>query len=171
MVGFWLEGDRGPYLVISNKDRKVVGVPECEVIGYADSPLARSLLGRFRDVPHAVSVHQATMYAVDFISQAKKYDGQYVGDGIDVYSISATGPEGKLCVRVQDPGRSDAIEKEIHSVHYWMDVLFSKLTDKEQPVSLDQFMERIRQFRALVAPDGKGADITQSAPRKSRDRS
>lgn len=58
----------------------------CEVIGYADSPLARSLLGRFKNLPH-VSVQQARIYAVDFISQAKKYDGQYVGGDINLYSI------------------------------------------------------------------------------------
>lgn len=99
-----------------------------------------------------MTVHQGLIYAVYFISQAKKYDGQYVGDGIDVYSIDHSGDGGQRCVRVLDAGRTGEFEQQINLVQYWMDALFSKLTNKDAPVVMDQFMERINQFRAWAAP-------------------
>jgi hypothetical protein len=64
------------------------------------------LLGTFKDVPHNVTVHQARIYAVYFISQVKRYDGQFVGGGIDVYSIDYSGDGEKRCVRVLDAGQT-----------------------------------------------------------------
>jgi len=146
IFGFWIEG-KSPSLIMSNTERRIVDVADCEVIGYGDSPLTRSLLGRFRDVPHSITVHQARIYAVNFISQAKKYDGQYVGDGIDVYSVDHSGDTGERCVRVLDAGQTGTWETQIQLMNYWMDVLFSHTTNKDDPVSMQQFMERVKQFR------------------------
>lgn len=156
LFGYWLDGGF-PSLIMSNVRRKIVPVPECDVIGYADSPLARSLLGRFSSLPHHVSVHQARIYALSFISQAKKYDGQYVGDSIDIYSIDErTNPgvpisllsrAGKKYIRVLDAGQTAEWENEINSMNYWMDVLFSQVTDDEGTVWIAQFMERLKSFR------------------------
>lgn len=151
LFGFWLDGER-PDLFMSNAQR-VVSVTECEVIGYADSPLARFFLGKFFDVLHFVTVHQARIYAVYFISEVKKYDGQYVGGGIDVYSIDMSGQNGERCVRVLDAGRTTEWEQQTNLIHYWWDVLFSQLTNKDNPVLLDQFNERMGQFRAWCAPE------------------
>lgn len=151
LFGFMVEGEFQSLLQSIKTDR-VVDVDECEVIGYGDSPLARFLLGTFKDVPHGVSVHQARIYAVYFISQAKKYDGQFVGGGIDVYSVDKSGQEGSLCTRILDAGQSGRYEEQTNLVRYWMDVLFSKLTDNESKVSMDQFMERIEQFRKWAVP-------------------
>lgn len=152
LFGFVLEGER-PQLLLTTPSLRVLNVTECEVIGYGDSPLARSLLGRFQDVPHFVSVHQARVYAVHFISEAKRYDGQYVGDGIDVYSVDHSGEQGTRCVRVLDAGQTGAWENEIRVMTYWMDVLFSDLTDKERELSLDQFMDKLRKFREWTTGD------------------
>lgn len=40
LFGFMLD-DRKPHLLMSTSRQRVIDVPECEVIGYADSPLAR----------------------------------------------------------------------------------------------------------------------------------
>lgn len=149
LFGFGL--DNKPFqLLLSTTKMRVVDVRGCEVIGYADSPLARFLLGRLKGVPHFISVNQARIYAVYFISQVKKYDGKYVGDGIDVYSVDHSGDAGRRCVRILDAGQTGAWEKEVNLIHYWMDVLFSKATDKDSAVSLEQFMERLKSFRIWV---------------------
>jgi hypothetical protein len=98
-------------------------------------------------------VHQAQIYAVHFISQAKKYDGQYVGGGIDVYSIDMSGQRGERCVRVLDAGITPEWEEKTNLIRYWMDVLFSQLTNKDSPVSVEQFNERMVQFREWCAPE------------------
>lgn len=152
LFGSWVDGE-WQSLVTSVGTQRVLDVGKCEVIGCADSPLTRFLLGSFKDVPHLFTVHQASMYAVYFISQAKKYDGEYVGGGIDVFSIDKSGDGGERCVRILDAGRTPEWEEQTNSMRYWMDVLFSKLTDKDHPVAMEQFIERMNQFRAWVAPE------------------
>ena len=152
LFGYWIEG-MFPTLLMSIGTKRVTIVKECEVIGYGDSPLARHLLGRFRDVPHYVTVHQARIYAVSFIAEAKKYDGQYVGGGTDVFSVDKSGDSGNRCVRILDAGQTGEWEKQIGLVNYWWDVLFSKLTDKDNRVAAEQFDERIKQFRAWAVPN------------------
>jgi hypothetical protein len=151
LFGFWVDGKYQSLLTSVGSDR-VLDVDECEVIGHGDSPLSRFLLGTFKDVPHYVTVHQARIYAVYFISQAKKYDGQYVGGPIDVYSIDMSGQNGERCVRVLDAGRTPEWEEQTNRIRYWMDVIFSQLTNKDNPVSVEQFNERMSQFRDWCAP-------------------
>jgi hypothetical protein len=159
LFGFMIEGGY-QHLLLATKHR-VMFVPECEVIGYADSPLARYLLGRFRDVPHMVTVQQARIYAVDFISQAKKYDGQYVGDGIDVYSVDRSGDRGEECVRILDAGQTPDWEENIRLAHYWTDVFFSEMTNnKGQMINLELFKERMQGFRTWIG----GSPIPWSKP-------
>ncbi len=151
IFGFWI--DNQPWMIMSNSTRRVIDVPGCEVIGYGDSALARSLLGRMRSSVHIqVSVQQARIYAVDFISQAKKYDGEFVGGGTDVYSITYD-EQGQRTTYVMDPAGTSTWEQEIELMHYWQDALFGNLTDADRPLYLDQFMERLRRFRAWCAPE------------------
>lgn len=152
LFGFWLDGEQYPSLVTSAK-RRVMDVDEIEVVGCADSPLTRFLIGTFKDVPHRVTVHQARIYATYFISQAKKYDGEFIGGPIDVYSIDMSGQSGERCVRVLDAGRTPEYERQTNLIRYWMDVLFSKLTNKDYPVNMEQFNERMEQFRKWCTPD------------------
>jgi hypothetical protein len=147
LFGYALDGGR-PRLLLSNSRQRIVRVERCEVIGYADSPLARSLLGRLSSVPKLLSVKQARLYAVDFISQAKKYDGQFVGDSIDVYSVGRDGDQGELAVHVLDAGKTGEWEEKIRLAHYWVDIFFSEVTDADSPMlNLELFMQRIDEFR------------------------
>jgi len=154
LMGFWIDGE-SPCMVMSTPQKRIVEVADCEVIGIADSPLSRSLLGRIRDTAVIrISVHQARIYAVDFVSQAKKYDGQFVGDGIDVYAVTRGNRiPGALDTLVVDAAQTPAWEEQIRIMHHWQDVLFYRLTEKQVPVSMDQFMERLRDFRAWAAPN------------------
>jgi hypothetical protein len=148
LFGFWVDGEPHSMLLCNGTDR-VVDVKECEVIGYGDSPLTRSLRGAFLEIPVSISVQQARIYAVHFVSQAKKYDGQYVGDGIDVYSIDHSGDSGQRCIRVMDAGQTGAWETEINQMHYWLDILFNRATDKEMPMDawVEEFMDKLKLFR------------------------
>ena len=147
LFGYLLDGAYHR-LIFSTTKQRIVDVDQCEVIGYADSPLTRFLLGRFKALPVSVSVDQARIYAVYFISQAKKYDGQYVGDGIDVYSLER-GSEGPS-IRVLDAGQTGEWEQQVNLIQYWMDVLFNFVSDRDRDVSLEQFMERLEGFREWV---------------------
>jgi hypothetical protein len=161
LFGFWLDGEYQG-LVTSVGNSRVLDVDECEVIGLGDSSLTRFLIGTFKDVPQSASVHQARIYAAYFISQAKKYDGKYVGGPIDVYSIDMSGQSGERCVRVLDGGRTPEWEQQTNLMRYWMDVLFSKITDNDHPVTMDQFNERLQQFREWCAPEQENVNAKYS---------
>ncbi len=45
IIGYWIDGSRFPSMVMSSTTQRVVDVMDCEAIGYADSPLTRSLMG------------------------------------------------------------------------------------------------------------------------------
>jgi len=146
LFGYMLDG-MYPILLMSS-GKKITTVNECEVIGYGDSPLSRFLLGRFRDQPHYASIRQASIYAISFIAEAKKYDGQYVGDGTDVYVLERSdGSAQRGQVWILDAGQTRDWEQQIALMNYWMDALFSHVVDKDNPVSMDQFMERLQAFR------------------------
>src|SRR5947209_8578307 len=145
LFGFWIDGEPHSMLLSNGADR-VVDVQECEVIGYGDSPLTRSLRGAFLDMPMSISVQQARIYAVHFVSQAKKYDGQFVGDGIDVYSVDCSGENGQRCIKVLDAGQTGAWETNINQMRYWFDLLFARATDKDMPMDdrVEEFMEKLK---------------------------
>lgn len=147
LFGFMLE-DHGPRMLLCTPQR-IVDANRCEVIGVADSPLSRSLLGRLRNVPQMISVRQADIYVVDFISQAKRYDGEFVGDGTDVYSIGIE--NDRTVIRVLDAGQSGSWEEKIGLAHYWQDVFFGELSDADGPMqNTELFMQRMQEFREWV---------------------
>lgn len=152
LFGYWLDAENSPRLVMSVPGLRLVDVPECEVIGYGDSPLSRFLLGRFRDVPHLVTVPQARIYAVAFIAEAKKYDGEFVGGPIDVYSIDMSGQNGERSVRVLDAGQTGNWEEQIGLMAYKTDVAFSYLTDKTVPIeeAIKLYTEAVKRFRSWM---------------------
>jgi hypothetical protein len=171
MAGCWVDGARFPFLVSSTTTRRIVDVTNSEVIGYADSPLARYLLGRFRGLCHSVSVQQARIYAVDFISQAKKYDGQYVGGDIVLYSIEDHDP-GRLWPSVPSGSgitregkhtrmimvRSDTWDREISIMNDAFDEFFCALINPVQQPSLNSLSGQIKMFRSWATgkPLGSG---------------
>ncbi|MGA3333597.1 MAG: hypothetical protein ABSC62_05475 [Terracidiphilus sp.] len=160
LFGYLLR-DRPPRLVLSNSRQRVVSAGLCEVIGYGDSPLSRSFLGRYLDVPLIGGIKQASIYAVDFISQAKRYDGQYVGDGIDVFSIDRSGVDGTESVHVLDAGRTGQWENRIATARYWLDVFFNELSNTENPmINVEMFKQRMGDFRQWAGGD----PIPWSAP-------
>jgi hypothetical protein len=157
MAGYWIDGSRFPSLVHSTTTRTIVDAAHCEVIGYADSPLARSLLGRVKDLPR-VTVQQARLYAVDFIAQAKKYDGKYVGGETNLYSIeddnsllwprvggTAITREGKS-TRMITSGM-DEWERNINQMNSALDLYFFELTDREQDLSPSRLSGPAKMFR------------------------
>lgn len=131
LFGYLLDGEY-PVLLMGTASDRVLVVRECEVIGYGDSPLARFLIGRYTDMPFSLTVQQARMYIVYFISQAKKYDGQFVGGPIDVWTVDQSGDNGARCTRILDAGQTPAWEQEINLFQYKMDVLFHRLTDASE---------------------------------------
>src|SRR5882672_8217471 len=125
-------------ILLMSAGKKITTVNECEVIGRGDSPLSRFLLGTFKDQPHSVSVMQASIYAVSFIAEAKKYDGQYVGGGTDVYVLERNnGNAQRGQIQIADAGQTHDWEQQIAVMNYWMDALFSHVTDKNNPVLMD----------------------------------
>ena len=159
IAGYWIDGSRFPSLVHSTATRTIIDAASCEVIGYADSPLARSLLGRFKNLPH-VSVQQARIYAVDFISQAKKYDGQYVGGDINLYSIEdhdceiwPRGTSGTAIIRECKYTRMitsgmDEWEREIGQLTSALDQYFFDLTNRDQELSPAKLSGPVKVFRS-----------------------
>jgi hypothetical protein len=113
------------------------------------------------DVPLIGGIKQASIYAVDFISQAKRYDGQYVGDGIDVFSIDRSGVDGTESVHVLDAGRTGQWENRIATARYWLDVFFNELSNTENPmINVEMFKQRMGDFRQWAGGD----PIPWSAP-------
>ncbi|SPE40205.1 hypothetical protein SBA7_1310009 [Candidatus Sulfotelmatobacter sp. SbA7] len=156
IMGYWIDGERFPCLVMSTTTQRIIDVADCEVIGYADSPLARSCLGRFRALSHRVSVQQARLFAVDFISQAKNYDGQYVGGNIDLYSISddpripsvdgsAIVREGKYTHLITSG--TDEWERELERIKLAFDLSFCSLIDLDEEPSLSHLTGSAKSFR------------------------
>ncbi|MGD0416188.1 MAG: hypothetical protein ABSA80_12590 [Terriglobales bacterium] len=159
MAGYWIDGSRFPSLVNSTSSQKLVDVADCEVIGYADSPLARYLLGRFRELPR-VTVQQARLYAVDFIAQAKKYDGNFVGGDINLYSIEDHDCEiwpratsGAAIVRECKYTRMitsgmDEWEREIGQLNSALDQYVFDLTNRDQELSPAKLSGPVKVFRS-----------------------
>jgi hypothetical protein len=164
LFGYWLDGKgKQPSLLMSHSsglNTRIVGVPQCEVIGYADSPLTRFLLGRLRDLQLGywttsqvgITTGQAMVYATYFISLAKKYDGQFVGDGIDLYSISRSSDSGPRCIFFLDSPRSSEREEEINFFQYNMDLLFHRLSGSgsDLDVAMKEFSKGVKRFTKLI---------------------
>lgn len=160
-----------PRLFMSNREKRVLPVGRAEVIGYGDSPLARSLLGGYYDVSFAPTAEQAHYYAIEFISQAKKYDGQYVGGGTDVFAVKRSPlPSGSL-VTVLDAGRTAEWEQRIELARYWMNIFFNEMIDVNgNMTNIARFQTRMEEFRKWVGgspiPWPKPSDSQKSGDRQ-----
>ncbi len=106
-------------------------------------------------------MQQARIYAVDFVSQAKKYDGEYVGGDINVYSIedhncgqlwpavdggTAIVREGRR-TRMITTGM-DTWEREISRINSAFDEFFRALTDPNEQPSLSSLSGWAKIFRS-----------------------
>jgi hypothetical protein len=156
--GFWIDQRPLPSLLMISAQGignvRVTDVQEFEVIGCADSPLSRFLLGNLQaSGGRSMTVHQAMIYAVRIIGASEVYDGQFVGGGIDAMSVSHRPDIGKLGVGVLDHGRSKEWQEEIRLMDYWSEVLFRELTDSKKELDMGQFMEEVKRFRAWVCGD------------------
>jgi hypothetical protein len=148
-VGYWVDGER-PCL-IKTDGKKISDVSSCEVIGWGNSSLSRYLMSTY-EVLHHVSVPQVMVYAVNFISQATLYDGQYIGNGIDIYSlriIKGLGPtpEGRVGVMMLPSYAVAEYQANIDAMNHQLNILFGHLTDASRPLKLDDFIGAIQKFR------------------------
>jgi hypothetical protein len=126
----------------------VLAVDRCEIIGYGDSPLARFLRGRLLDLPFGLTVAQARIYTTYFISQAKKYDGQYVGGPTDVYSIEFNWQKQRGEIRIVEADQTPGWEDTINLFQRELDVLFHRLCDANNPVGCEA---ALKEFDASAA--------------------
>ena len=108
LFGGWTEGEHRVLLRANGTD--VVYADRCEVIGSGDSSLSRFWRGLFLEMPLNPSIWQASVAAIYFIMQAKKYDGQFVGGGTDIL-VMADSPSNNL--RVFSPELSERWEKRL----------------------------------------------------------
>jgi hypothetical protein len=109
-------------------------------------------------------VRQASIYARRMISEISKYDGQFVGDGVDVFTIEVrpeTWPRPGF-----GSGPSDAWDEEINLMTCWMEILFRQITDKDTPLNLDQFIKAVKRFRKFSTGS---SNFTLSDLQKSED--
>lgn len=125
LFGARAEGDWKPLLLMSD-GVKAVEVEKCEIIGHGDSSVTRYLRGKFLRFPSFPTVGQAIAHAIYFVAQAKKYQGQFVGGGTDVYLIDAD-----RRTKVMDVPSTDAWEKELDLIEFRTDALFRLLSDNE----------------------------------------
>jgi len=126
LFGLWID-EEWPALLLSNR-ADVVDAGRCEIIGWGDSALARFLRGLFLMSPGRPTLQQATSSAIYFISQAQKYDGQYVGGGTDVWSIDSNHQ-----TRIMDIAWTGPWEKELDVMEFKTVALFGLLTHREIP--------------------------------------
>jgi hypothetical protein len=145
----WIEGARLPYLFLANGTR-IIGVERCEVIGTADSQLTRFLRGMFLSFPSYPTIQQAINWAVYFILAAKTYDGQFVGNGTDVWFI-----DSNRQTHVMDPAWTEPWEKELRIMEFRTISLFGLLTHREIPAEripreLEIFNSLAKEFCAKV---------------------
>lgn len=146
ITGYWIDGANSPSLIMTTTTQQIVEVAGCEIIGYGDSPLARFLLGRFRALPGLISVQQARLYAVDFISQAKQYDGEYVGGNINLYSI-----ENHDCSQVWPSSTVSLIRRRDNM---YTRMITTDTYEWERALGhINSVFDRF--FLALITPDGQ----------------
>lgn len=150
LCGYWI--DESGYGLVKTDGDSIVPVPSSEVIGWGNSALSRYLIHQYESTLFYTSVRQAIIYAVNFISQAERFDGQYIGNGMEVYSlqrIAGLGPtsEGRVGIKVLPPSGAEEYQRKIDEMNHWMGVLFGQMTDRERPLNLDQFIGAIERFR------------------------
>src|ERR1700693_3749465 len=88
LVGSWTEGEH-PVLLRSNGSDVVYG-ERCEVVGFGDTSLSRFWRDLFLKAIPNPSVWQASIAAIYFIMQAKKYNGQFVGGDTDGFVMAGS---------------------------------------------------------------------------------
>ena len=136
LFGAAIEGEQ-PCLFVSD-GKRVAPVSRCEIIG-SDSSSIRYLRGLFlRSL--STSVNRATVFAIYLLSQAKKYDGQWIGGGTDICLIDSTG-----YVKVMDAPQTQTWEGELDIVQSWTVNLFSFLSDPD--ISPEWIDRRFKEFR------------------------
>jgi hypothetical protein len=149
LCGYWKGGDN--YYLLKTDGDSIVPISSTEIIGWGNSALSRYMMQRYEILGYR-SVKQALIYAANFISQAERYDGQYIGNGAEAYCLQRIDgwgqePGGKVGVRILTPSRAEEYQKHVDIINHWMDVLFGQMTDSKRPLELDEFIAAVQRFR------------------------
>jgi 20S proteasome alpha/beta subunit len=138
LFGYWIEGERQKLLV--SKQKRILDAGKCEIIGWGNSSLSRYLRDGYMTSLARGSVTQALVYAVHFISQAEKFNGEFCGGGTDVFLIN-----DKNETRVLDAGAAPALEQKISSMQHHLSYLFANLSDAQYSDEIiDQCLNNFR---------------------------
>jgi hypothetical protein len=136
--------DEGEYSLWVSGGSKLTEVAECEIIGLADSPLSRYLRGKFLAVPGGLTIQQARLYAVQFISLAEQYDGQFCAGGADIGELSSR------FGRIFDAAQTSEWAGELQELEYRWALLFRILANREFDFDIethDAFVAAIVRFK------------------------
>lgn len=127
LFGAWTEGEDKALFLSSGTDVMYAG--RCEIIGAGDSSLSRFFRGLYLTAIPAPSVWQAAIAAIYFVNQEKKYNGQYVGGGTDVFMAIGSAQE---LVRVMAPEHCEPWEKQMDELEWRFVELLTGVTSKNR---------------------------------------
>jgi len=119
----------------------VTDAGRCEIIGWGDSALGRYLRGLFLKGLMLPTTMQAAVAGIYLILQGKNYDGQYVGGGPDVLTLSLDGTMGVI-----DRAKSGEWEKELETIEGWTVQTFNFLT--EPRITPEWISRRFEEFNS-----------------------
>lgn len=150
IFGTFVDGKRA--LFIASKARVTFG-DRCEVIGWGDSPLSRYLRGLFIRYGQMPTIRTAAVKAIDFIRQAKNYDGQYVGGDTDVYMLNST-DNTMLAIH---PTYARELERDLELVEIHRESLLRDLLDPDgNQQSIAQSSAHLSKFTSVLQGKIKG---------------
>lgn len=151
IFGFWLTKNPRPTMFLGNVMQdgsvRITEPLEHEIIGSADTSLARFHLHNIKAVVGGLSTYQAAIYAVRLIGASIAFDGQYVGGGIDAMTITPRSDIGKI--GIGSFAALGEIASQVELMDYWYEAFFRQLTGAHKP-NLDEFMVAVRRFRKEV---------------------
>jgi ATP-dependent protease HslVU (ClpYQ) peptidase subunit len=113
LLGGWTEGEQKVLLQSNGTD--VMYADRCEVIGSGDSSLSRFWRDIYLKALPNPNVWQASIAAIYFIMQAKKYNGQFVGGGTEILLMHES-PINHM--RLFAPEHSEVWERRLESIEH-----------------------------------------------------
>ena len=133
---------------LSKKDGtiRVVDGGLCEVIG-ADSPLTHYFRCQFNSAVLApIPIGRGAVWAKRIICAATKYDGQYVGDGMDIVSVAHDKTEPGRSIQTWDDPPWTNPEQYMETFEYCSAALFDRLVG-DKPPDISQIVTYMKDFR------------------------
>jgi hypothetical protein len=143
---------RGTHWLWMSNGREIAEVPDCEIIGLGDSPLARYLRGNFIRIPGPITTEQARLYAAHFVSLAEQYDGEFCSGGADIGEVN------EKWTIIFDAAQTEEWAKQIQELEYRWELLFRVLANRTFDFDIemhDAFVGAIVRFKNWLK-DNKG---------------